>query len=423
MATTKLILRKNKSTTTGVPVYVQYCYKGGTATFSTGEKVDPRKWSVRKECLKGDYRETIIQNAFIENEKAKVETIVRIALVNSIEPTLDYVRAKFYEETGRARPKSSRTSNSKSASSPYKPQQKGTLYAAFEEFVKTNAHKRAEATITVYRSTLKHLKAFHTYWGRKPSFRNMDANFYDGLTSYFFEELEMANSTAGKYIKTLKTFLHWATDQGYGPNPAFIKWVVFRDDTEIIYLSDEELQRLYQLDLRNNTRLDHIRDCFCFQCFTGVRYSDLAQLKPEHIKGDTIVLNTIKTRKTVKIPIISQAREIIDKYEGQYINLLPVISNIKYNIYLKELAQLAGLDSLETIIHYRGGRRVETTFEKWELVTTHTGRRTFITLSLQKGMRPEVLMKVTGHSSIKTLMRYVKIVETVQKEEMMKAWG
>ncbi|ALD21326.1 tyrosine-type recombinase/integrase [Hymenobacter sp. DG25A] len=112
------------------------------------------------------------------------------------------------------------------------------------------------------------------------------------------------------------------------------------------------------------------------------------------------------------------AQSILTRYAGRADGrALPVISNQKTNAYLKVLAQLAGLDTPTTTSQHRGSERVATTQPKHELVCTHTARRTFVTLALEGGMRPEVVMRITGHKDYKTLHRYLKITDAVVQGE------
>lgn len=146
----------------------------------------------------------------------------------------------------------------------------------------------------------------------------------------------------------------------------------------------------------------------------------MANLKRENIKEETIEFITIKTKDQLSVPIIFYARQILVKYG----NKLPrVMSNQKMNDYLKELGKVAGLSHQVQKVKFLGVKRIDTCVPKFELLSTHTARITFVTLSLEKGMRPEEVMRLTGHKNIKTLMKYVKITNQVVKISMLRAWG
>ena len=103
--------------------------------------------------------------------------------------------------------------------------------------------------------------------------------------------------------------------------------------------------------------------------------------------------------------------------------VLSIISNQKMNDYIKELAELAGIDSPVVVTKYIGVKRIDNTYPKYKLLSSHSARRTFTTLSLEKGMRIEVVQKILGHKSIRTTMGYVSIEEDVKNSEMQKTWA
>lgn len=93
------------------------------------------------------------------------------------------------------------------------------------------------------------------------------------------------------------------------------------------------------------------------------------------------------------------------------------------NEYLKELGELAKINEIIEQHRYSGNKKIKTTSEKYNFMTTHTARRTFVTLALEKGFRPEVVMEMTGHKNYATFKRYIKITNKVKKEEMNRLWG
>jgi len=195
-----------------------------------------------------------------------------------------------------------------------------------------------------------------------------------------------------------------------------------REILDVIALTDEEFQSLVNLDLSGNNRLGQVRDVFCFSCTTGLRYSDLALLKRENIKGDEIKITVKKTKQTLTIPLTNYSQAVLDKYKKVY-RPIPVISNQKMNDYLKELCKEAGIDTPIEVVRFQGAKRIADIYPKYELISVHTGRKTFATLSLERGMSAEEVMTITGHKDYKSFKRYVKITEQRKKLVMGKAWG
>jgi len=142
------------------------------------------------------------------------------------------------------------------------------------------------------------------------------------------------NTTVAKQLSTVKTFLNFAKRQGIEISDKYRDFKIKRETLEVIALTNEEFEKLYNLNLSKNRKLDQVRDVFCFSCATGLRYSDLDQLKREHIKEDEIIINIKKTKERLSIPLNPYSVAILAKYKDQ-LKPLPVISNQKMNDYLK----------------------------------------------------------------------------------------
>jgi integrase len=192
---------------------------------------------------------------------------------------------------------------------------------------------------------------------------------------------------------------------------------------EVIYLEWEELLRLYSFDFSARLSLSAVRDVFCFCCFTGLRYSDVAKLRRSDVRDNHITVVTQKTVDGLIIELNDYSRAIFKKYEGIRLPndlALPVISNVKMNEHLKEMGKITGLDTPQRIVYFKGKQRFEEVLPKYALLTTHCGRRTFIVNALRLGIPSEVIMKWTGHGDFKAMKPYVKIVDKLKASEMEK---
>jgi integrase len=198
---------------------------------------------------------------------------------------------------------------------------------------------------------------------------------------------------------------------------------VIKEEADIIYLTERELFKLLNLEGLTKS-LQQVRDNFCFGCFTGLRFSDIAKINKSNIKEDFIEIRTEKTRDALKIPLNQYAKEILRKYQTTNYTrpLPPTISNQKTNEYLKELCEMAEIDDPIEIEKFSGSKKILIKKPKYNLVTSHTARRTFVTLSLEKGIRAEVVMNMTGHKEYQTFKKYIKITDKVKLLEMNKVW-
>lgn len=314
------------------------------------------------------------------------------------------------------------------------------LTGFIDKYIEEHRATRVPGSLTIYRTLKKHLLDYQRDKKRKVSFENIDYSFFQDFQSYLvtprkvfvpsknpdkegsWKLFSLTNTTAAKQLSTVKTFLNYARVRGVSVSDKYRDFKIKRESLEVIALTQGEFDSLFGLKLGKNRKLEQVRDVFCFSCVTGLRYSDLQQLKREHIKEEEISLTVRKTREPLVIPLNAYSRFILKKYE-KYYRPLPVISNQKTNEYVKELCKLAGIDDPVEIVRFRGAVREAQTYPKHELVSVHTGRKTFATLSLEKGMSAEEVMEIGGWKDYKSFKRYVRITEQRKKVVMRNAWG
>lgn len=307
-----------------------------------------------------------------------------------------------------------------------------------EQYINDVKSTRNIGSIKVYNTTRNHIADYERYKRIRVTLEGTDYGFLQAFQNYLIEKKGHINVTAAKQISTVKTFLSYARKYGYKINSTYQDFTIRRETLEVIALTEDEFMTLYNLDLSGDESvtiqrepkvktislkaLEKVRDVFCFSCVTGLRYSDLSQLRKEHIRGGYIRLTVTKTKEPIEIPLTSYAAEILAKYPKQ-IRCLPVISSQKFNIYLKALCKYAGINEEIEIVRYRGAKREAVVYPKYELISAHTGRKTFATLSLEKGLNAEEVMAITGHRSYASFKRYVNVTKERKKAAMLKAWG
>lgn len=240
------------------------------------------------------------------------------------------------------------------------------------------------------------------------------------------EEIHYSDNTIGGFIRKLKGVLRAADSRGFPVNPAY-KSVEFKAqalDVDAIYLTREEIEKMEKVDLsktENNKSYELARDLFMIGVWTAQRVSDYNNLKPENIKvvnnGDTpityISIHQQKTGRQVEIPCNAKVRAILEKYPKG----LPHLSDQKINMHIKDIGELAGIDDVVEIKSSRGGKVTKEYRKKFELICTHTARRTGATLMYLDGIAIYDIMKVTGHTSVTSLEKYIRAdkLEVAQK--------
>lgn len=289
-----------------------------------------------------------------------------------------------------------------------KPPEKETLLAFIERFIEQGGNGKSPRTLQRYQTTLNFLQAFAKSKRLTLDFETIDQEVYDSFISYLATEHNQAVNTIGVYVKNLKVFLKEAYDQEVTDLRTFEKkwFTVPSEETDHIYLNEEEIDKIRALDLSDNLRLDRVRDLFVVGCWTGCRFSDLDKITPKNIQGTTAQIKQAKTGKRVAIPIYPIVREIIDKYEGE---LPKPISNQKMNDYIKEVGKLAGIDTRTAKAITKGGERQVSFSPKYELITTHTARRSFATNQYKRKVPTHTIMAITGHSTEKSFLKYLKL--------------
>ncbi len=372
------------------------------------QKVFEEQWDSDKQRViaKGKKRHPDAKeiNSFIENIILRIEKEVRMIELNdaSIHPHEEYaesIRNIFKTEEPKA-----------------------DFFEVFEEFLNIQSQHYSYNTIKNYRTLKQHLLDFQKVKKFKFTFESIDIVFEDKFVNYLYVEKKHTNTTKSKNMGLLKAFMNWTFERGYHDNLKFKKFSIEEDKKQVIYLKESELKSIIQLKLETGSRLDRVRDVFIFQCFTGQRYSDINRLTWANITENSIEIRTVKTRDLISIPLMDETKQIIAKYKDKE-KPLPTISNQKYNDYIKELCKMSGIDTKIILTYYIGKERIEKILPKYELITSHKARSTFVTLSLIRGMNPETIMQITGHTDMKMMKKYLKISKGFVKSDYEKAWG
>lgn len=404
-----------------VPIRMRVNFASQRIEFTTGYRIDVAKWDVDKQRVKNGCTNKLKQSASEINVAllgyyTELQEIFKRFEVAEIVPSPAEVKEAFnnrYGQNEKIELASADTSNVPS-----------NFYEAFDDFVRVCGRQNdwTHSTFEKFAAVKNHLKNFRS---------ELSFDFFDeeGLTEYvqYLREVrEMRNSTIGKQLSFLKWFLRWSFKQGMHSNNAYDTFKPKLKDTQkkIIFLTWEELNRLREFKIPPTKQaLERVRDVFLFQCFTGLRYSDVFNLRRSDIKGDHIEVTTVKTSDSLIIELNDHSRAILEKYkdvEFENDRALPVITNQKMNDYLKELAELAEINEPVRQTYYKGNERIDEVTPKYALLGTHAGRRTFICNALALGIPPQVVMKWTGHSDYKAMKPYIDIADDIKASAMSK---
>ena len=296
------------------------------------------------------------------------------------------------------------------------------FWESYEKYIHVKSVDLQPVSIGKLKTIGKHLKDYELQSKRELTFNSIDLNFKDGFYAYLVS-INISDNTASRLFGFIRSFMNWAFDRGLHSNQQYKRkqFTVSKFETENIVLTENEIDILHNCKF-DNMKFERVRDLFIFQCFVGLRVSDLKRLKRSDFSNGRLHFRVQKTSAPITIILHPFVTEILNKYENEP-NPIPIISNQKYNDYLKEVCQIAGIDTDITITKKQGGRKIESTLKKYNLVTTHTARRTFVTMNLEKGMRPEIVMKLSGHTSLSSFKRYIAITDNTLEKEYNRVWG
>ncbi len=394
-----------------------------------GKKTDEKKWNCRwdwnKQRCKANTTHFLYKSDVINNKIQSMEN----------KATSIFEKYLFGEENRLPTDKEFRNEFEG-----IKEAKKVTFFSVFDEFIETAGIGKGwtKAVTTKFRTIKKHLQEYNP--NLTLDFSIDDAN---GFIQWYINK-GYRNTTTVKNSAFIKWFLGWAYGKGYykgnvhtsvwkanlkgvGSNNEihFLEWeevMQLWNFTPYRYIPNEEEKRKKMKAIGVET-LQQVKDCFLFQCFTGLRYSDLAKLTKTNIDQNYISIVTQKTSDKLKIDLNEFSRAILEKYKNiPFKNdlALPVISNQRMNLYLKILCKEAGINSVFSEVFFVGTERHEVNYQKWERIGTHTGRRTFVVTSLTLGIDPLVVMKWTGHSDLREMEPYIAIVDKKKQESANK---
>ena len=395
-----------------VPIRMRVIFASHRIEFTTGYRIDAAKWDADKQRVKNGCTNKLKQSASdINTDLLRYYTIMQEVFkeyeVKDIMPTPQEIKDSF--------------NNKVNPTEEAQEEQKG-FWEIFNEFVSECGRQNnwTDSTYEKFAAVKNHIKEFRA----EPTFVYFDEEGLNNYVDFLRKTKDMRNSTIGKQLGFLKWFIRWAFKKGYHQNIAFetFKPKLKNTPKKVIFLTWDELNKLKACNIPQNKQyLERVRDVFLFCCFTGLRYSDVYNLRTSDVKADHIEITTVKTADSLVIELNNHSKSILEKYKDVHFEgnkVLPVISNQKMNDYLKELGELAEINEPIRETYYKGNQRIDEVTPKYALLGTHAGRRTFICNALALGIPAQVVMKWTGHSDYKAMKPYIDIADDIKANAM-----
>lgn len=295
----------------------------------------------------------------------------------------------------------------------------------------------SNSSIKQYKATLNKIIAFETA-NQKIRFQNIDLNFYRNFLFYCRNTELLSENSIGGHIKYIKMWCKIVDIEGLPINQQYrsSEFTAISGITKDIYLTNNEINILFNHDFSNNKRLENTRDNFIIGLHTGLRISDFLRLQKTDIQNNYINITTEKTNHTVVIPMHEQVKSILLKHGGEF---PPTISDPKFNLYIKEVCKIVGFKELiegakmitkkddKTFCDDPDSKKNITrkkfdSFPKHELVTSHICRRSFAS-NLYGKLDNMTIMAITGHKTEAQFLKYIKITPTENAEKLKNYWA
>jgi integrase len=442
MATIKAFLRV--STKKAEKANIRFRLSDGRAIqlfHKSNLEVNPTLWDAEKECLKAKI-------IYKEVERAKFNKAIaeRKDLISQIYNSQSIKTGLTSEWLELSIDKALHPEK-------YKPIEvtPSTVFEYFESYLSTLSSRKvvstgrllAVNTIRKFPSTLKHLKEFAKIKRKNDfEFDQINEKFYIEFVEYLqksivavdkkgnpiqikdgspvFLKNEFTQNSVGKHVKILKTILAEAEKEGINKSTTYNQFAVYTEDSDAVYLNEAELLQMKNTDFSNDLTLDRVRDWFLLLAWSGCRFSDLGKIGKTDIKDGFITFRQQKTNSKVTIPLHPVVSEILLKYNYE---IPEPITNQKFNEYIKTVAEKAEINSNEVLTRTVGGVLTSITTSKFELVTSHTGRRSFCTNMYKRGLPTLMIMSISGHKTEKSFLKYIRVKQEEHAELMAKAWA
>lgn len=366
--------------------------------YSSGEKIKPSEWDFENRLpndLNGRTQRAVnhrsIKKQLDRYSGFFTEIVNRYKNIDE-ELTIDIARQRFDEEFKKIKIKDD-------------------FFRIYVEFIQEkendySGNSISKSTKDRYDYNKRLLQDFQDYYKLKLRLGNFDDKIYNKFLKYCIEIKDHSANTVHRNVGLLKTFLYWALSKKYTYNNNFINFKKppkFRTDE--IALNYQQVEEIYLYDFSKNKRLERVRDLFVFGCVTGMRFGNYSRISKQDIQGDFIRVVDLKSKsKKLSIPLNSISKAILEKYNY----ILPNISNQKMNEFIKEVfKEMKFTEDIKKTMKY-GDELVDKKSEFWERISSHTARRSFITIMKNNKVPDKVIMSYTGHTSLEVFNNYYR---------------
>ena len=310
-----------------------------------------------------------------------------------------------------------------------KPKVNRDFFFQYDAYVTSKLNTVADSTLDVFRNLNVILEAFQAFRKKPITFDEIDIEFYEEFVYYLtFEHIHQnrkgivkgfKRNTIGKNVKQLIIFLKTPRVKKIAPEMDLTGFKIVEEEADAIYLTPEEIKKILLLNLSEYPHLNKYRDLFIFGCLTGLRFSDFSVISSEDVRDGMLYKKQGKTKHWVVIPLRDEANQI---FSESFNRNIPALSNPDFNFYIKEVGKLAEILQPIKHSHRKGNKTIVETRPKYAWITSHTCRRSFCTNEFLAGTPVDLIMKISGHKSLKDFYRYIKIAPEQAGQKIKELW-
>lgn len=300
-----------------------------------------------------------------------------------------------------------------------------SVSGALTQFLDESAREKAWSpdTVRTLRSFLNRVRESEVF----TEWEDFSASGFKRFTAYLQDGLGMSDTTVHKRLGYLRWFCQWALEKGWITDTGWKKFhpKLKMPRKEVTFLEWDEFLRVWNYETKEE-RLARVRDIFCLCATTSLRYGDAMALTWADVLDGKLAVMTRKSLDPLVIELNPYSSEIIERCrarrsEGE-IHVLPHYENQPLNRAIKDLMKAAGVDGLVRVTRYYKGQRSDRIIPKYEAVTCHVARKTFICHALAEGVPPTVVMQWTGHEDYRAMVPYIAVASSTKADAMTSAF-
>jgi site-specific recombinase XerD len=408
-------------------IFIQYCYSAEKRILlDSGIAIPPNFWNLKKLRI-SDNLLPCIGEADLLNERLQkairvAEDILTFAVKNKIADRLSFLKKNFVPDFDISKLE-------EKAKEADRLKVNLDVFFQIDEYIKSKTKQVSPKMLNVYRNMRDTLRAFEHYREESITFESFDFNFYEAFVEYMmYEHIHRRRkeiikgfkiSTVGKTIKQLRIFLRNRMRKKVIQSINLEDFKILDEESDAVYLTLEEVIKIFRVDLSQYPHLVKYQMLFVFGCLTGLRFSDFSIIEPEDVRNMLLYKKQDKSDSWVVIPLKDEAYHI---FIHEFKKRIPKITNPDFNYYIKEVAKLAGLSQSIKFSHKKGNADVVTVKPKYQWITSHTCRRSFCTNEFLAGTPVELIMKISGHKSLRDFYRYIRISPEEAAQKIKELW-